>query len=291
MTDQKSSDRVGGLDGLRDELSVLLRSIEDLDAEHAAGDMESDDYRELKDDYTVRAADLSRRIDRLADRTGAVAPVQKNGRDAAVDDTAVEETASDDSVEQSGGSADTDVHGNGRSRWLRPLVTALTAGAFAVVAGLLLARFSGERGVNDELTGNIEASTRQRSFECQELAGGGSDIVGALECYDEVLTQDPDNLEALTYRGWLLVLTAASAEQAGNEEQAQELRDGGLIYLDRAVAQDPMFLDARAFRAATYDRQGRGVEACAEVEALLSQDPPEFFVSQTAGIIERNGCS
>ena len=38
-------------------------SLEDLDREHDAGDLEDDDYQTLKDDYTARAADVLRAID------------------------------------------------------------------------------------------------------------------------------------------------------------------------------------------------------------------------------------
>jgi tetratricopeptide (TPR) repeat protein len=39
-----------------DQREFLLRSIADLEREHAAGDLDDDDYRLLSDDYTARAA-------------------------------------------------------------------------------------------------------------------------------------------------------------------------------------------------------------------------------------------
>ncbi len=39
-----------------DQREFLLRSLEDLEREHEAGDIGEDDYRALKDDYTARAA-------------------------------------------------------------------------------------------------------------------------------------------------------------------------------------------------------------------------------------------
>ena len=56
------------------ELAVpdfLLRSLEDLEREFAAGDMDEADYRTLRDDYTVRASEVLRAIDeqrRLVER-------------------------------------------------------------------------------------------------------------------------------------------------------------------------------------------------------------------------------
>lgn len=48
---------------LEEERRFLLRSIRDLDAERAAGDVDEDDYRTLRDGYTKRAADVLRQIE------------------------------------------------------------------------------------------------------------------------------------------------------------------------------------------------------------------------------------
>ena len=48
---------------LEDERKFLLRSLVDLEREHAAGDVDDVDYRELKDGYTVRAAVTLRAIE------------------------------------------------------------------------------------------------------------------------------------------------------------------------------------------------------------------------------------
>ena len=235
------------LAALEDELQVQLRSLDDLEAEYAAGDMDEADYLSLKDDYTVRVADTMRRLGRQ-----------------------------------------TDLVDRPQRRRLNPLVLVALV-LFAAGAGWLLARSTGERGVNDILTGEI-ASTRQRVFGCQERAAEG-EIVEALRCLDEALLEDPDNPEALTYRGWYVILTTSSVEAAGQQAEAEALLETGLTYLDRAVEVDPSFPDARAFRAVVYDRTGDGEAACAEVAALLALDPPPFFVQQTRGIVDRNDCS
>ena len=48
---------------LEEERRFLLRSLVDLDREHAVGDVDDIDYRELRDGYTVRAAATMRAID------------------------------------------------------------------------------------------------------------------------------------------------------------------------------------------------------------------------------------
>lgn len=53
-----------------DQREFLLRSIEDLEREHDAGDLDDDDYRLLRDDYTARAAAALRAERRDARRGG-----------------------------------------------------------------------------------------------------------------------------------------------------------------------------------------------------------------------------
>ena len=43
-----------------DQREFLLRSLEDLEREHDAGDLDDADYAALKDDYTARAAAVLR---------------------------------------------------------------------------------------------------------------------------------------------------------------------------------------------------------------------------------------
>lgn len=229
-------------------LAEQLQALEDLDAEFEAGDLDEADYRELRDDYTVRVADAMRKLEGEAEP----APPPPS-----------------------------------RARRAGPLIL-VGALAFAIGAGWLLARSAGERGLDDALTGEI-ASNRQRVFQCQEMGADGR-IVESLQCFDEVLIDDPDNVEALTYRGWYVILTTSSAQATGQDDEAAELLEVGRSYLDRAVEADPTFPDARAFRAAVFDRLGDGPAACAEVEELLALDPPPFFVNQTQGILDRNGC-
>src|SRR5262245_30925183 len=65
------------LASLEEERTFLLRSLRDLDAEHAVGDVDDDDYATLRDGYTKRAADVLREIDdgesRLPSRRSASA--------------------------------------------------------------------------------------------------------------------------------------------------------------------------------------------------------------------------
>lgn len=205
-----------------EELDFLLRSIDDLEAELDAGDIDVDDYATLKADYTRRAAVAIR----------------------------AEETP----VEPSPVEAD-------RS-WIR--VLAWLGGTLAVVAvaGLLVNQFSGARGSNGSITGDIRTSTREMLGEAQQLAGAG-DTEGAIALYDEVLDLQPSNVEALAYRGWFLRLD-------GSTEEAQ-------ASVEEAVAVDPTYPDARVFAAAIAADLGDEEGARAHLDAFDALDAPPIM--------------
>ncbi|MEM7337880.1 MAG: hypothetical protein AAF467_04470 [Actinomycetota bacterium] len=247
---------------LEEERDQLLRALDLLDEERADGDLDAGDYEALHDSYTARAAAVLRSLDETAPKADAAKrPAEGNSRGSTV--------------------------------LMRPVVLVGLA-VFAIGAGLLLARASGERGVDDQITGEIAVTGREQVIECQELGAGGGDLVGALECFDDVLAREPQNAEALAYRGWYLLLAAGSLQQASEEgadtEEAQQLIGAGLVYLDQAIEADPRLPDPLAFRATVYDRLGQAEEACADVVALRALDPAPFFLQQTAGIADRNGC-
>ncbi len=242
------------LAAMEEERDFLLRSLDDLDAEHEAGDLDDDDYRELRDDYTVRAAAVIRAIDEHRDAL-AEARARRSGS---------------------------------RTRRLAWIVGVAAA---AVLAGVLLAQAAGERGVGDSLTGSIDESLRDRVLECQQLGQGGADgLEASLQCFDDVLDQDPNNVEALTYRGWYVGLVAASARDQGLVDQADQLYEVAEAFVQQAIDIDPTYPDARAFRAVIADRRGDPERACSELAALAGLDAPPMMSQLTASIDERLSC-
>jgi len=148
---------------LEREREFLLRSLDDLDAEHQAGDLDEHDYAALNDDYTRRLAEVARSI-------------------------AEERTAF----------AQVDNKLNSRQRWIT--IVAITA--VAVLAGVLLARASGFRSPSDTVSGDIRQSSTGLLSEADTLTREGR-WPEAIQIYDEVLDISPANVEALTYRGWI----------------------------------------------------------------------------------------
>ncbi|MFW2383319.1 MAG: hypothetical protein ACN4GZ_16315 [Acidimicrobiales bacterium] len=233
---------------LEAEQKFLLTSLDDLESEYAAGDISETDFEQLKADYTIRTARVTRQLQGLGS-----APDTRDGSSAR------------------------------KLGWVAAIVV------FGVVSGLLLAQFSGERGVNDNITGSIEESPRQQVFRCQSLGAEG-ELLASFECFDDVLARDPDNAQALAYRGWYGVLASGSAQAAGEDDAAAELVAAAGVNLDRAVEADPSYPDARAFRMIVLERLGRDGEACEDARVLLDLNSPAQILQLTAPVIERLGC-
>jgi tetratricopeptide (TPR) repeat protein len=119
--------------GLEEQRDFLLRSLEDLEREHDAGDVDEHDYAALKDDYTARAAAVLRQLE-----AGAPAPAAARSRP--------------------------------RGRRLAALAAVVV---FAGVAGLLVAQSSGRRDAGDFSSGDIRQSVTETLNEAGRLLREG----------------------------------------------------------------------------------------------------------------------
>ena len=211
--------------GLGEQREFLRRSLVDLDAELAAGDISEADYAVLADQYTARLAEVLR-----VEEGVEAAPVARPRR----------------------------LDGRG-------VLTLAVVTVVAVAAGLAVARFSGTRTNGQSITGQIRQSTSQRLGTCLDQASNGQ-LLEAVKCYDVVLQEQPSSVEARTYRGWALIRT-------GDER----LLPVGSADLDQAVALDPSYPDAHAFRAVVLSSLGRPAEAQAELDQFDALNPPQIM--------------
>ena len=217
------------MEELEAERDFLLRSLDDLEAERAAGAIDDESYEALHDDYTARAAATIRAL--------------RDGVDARPPAPAVP--------------------------WRRRAVVIAAIVAFAVGSGVALAAALGARLPGQTSSGNAAATTStsgQSSFEKRrkELEAAvasnpndvaarlllarfleaDNDFAGALKQYDEIIRLDPRSAEAYAQSGRLLYLTARAAPA-----QAAQLVGRAKTRLDTAIAIDPTYPDARYFRA------------------------------------------
>lgn len=214
---------------LEDQREFLLRSLEDLEREYAAGDVDAHDYVTLKDDYTARAAAVLRAVG--AGRTGSPPIVHRP--------------------------------------WRRTALVSLGVAGFALLAGVLVAQTAGRRDTGEVVTGGIRQSVTEKLNEARRRSSAG-ELVAAIELYDEVLTDDPGNAEALTYKGWMLTLS-------GQEEV-------GLTTLLEAATANPSYPDVHAFLAIVFFRSGLIEQASRELDRLDALDPSPVISDLTANL-------
>ena len=226
---------------LEEQRRFLLRSIEDLERERAAGDLDEHDYQTLRDGYTARAAAVLRALEQEGPAatpiSSAVSPPRR-GR-----------------------------------RWVAAGVVAV----LAVTSGLAVAASSGSRMPGETITGDIRQTVPGRLQQAAELAATGN-YRAALEIYDEVLAEDPVNLEALSERGLLLVSLASATERPS-------LGDAGLASIDQALAIDPDNARALFYRGLGLRLKGDEVAANESFSAALAADPPPALRQAIEGFL------
>jgi len=228
---------VSSREELEEERDFLLASLRDLERERDAGELSERDYQALHDDYTARAAVVLKALERSPAR-----PARGRKPPPPV-------------------------------RTQRPLI--ITLGVILVIAAMTggaVVAFSGHREAGAPMTGSLPDTPSGRMQQALQLeaAGKASD---ALKIYDDLLKTDPRNVQALSYRGWLL-------KRAG-------LPDLAMAALDQAIAIDPRFPDAHFFRGMVLyqDRKDPGA-AVTEFRLFLSNNPPPEMISLVEGVLK-----
>jgi tetratricopeptide (TPR) repeat protein len=161
-------DRLAVID---DEVDVALRSLGDLEAEHAAGQLTDNRFTQLHAEYVARAADAVRRRQQEA----AKRPVVPR-----------------------------------RRRWvLIATMAGLALGAAAVGTSLQHGAHSRARGAT--ITGDTQTvGTSASAFDAQaEHLLSTGDLTGALQAYLQAIRADSRDVEALSYAGWISFLGGA----------------------------------------------------------------------------------
>ena len=249
---------------LEQERDFLLQSLDDLEAERAAGSIDDESYAELHDDYTARAAATLRALRDGVDARPVRPPVPTSRRVLVV-----------------GG-----------------LI------AFAVVAAVVLAFALGARLPGQTSSGNttVTADARRDRLEAA-VRDAPNDVearlalarflerqgqtVDSLKAYDDAVEVAPDNADALANGGRLAYLVAG---QLPSEAARTTLLDRARSLLERAVAADPNFADAHYYRGVLLldlDRDKAG--AVAEFQQYLVLQPAGPFAEQARSALAEAG--
>jgi tetratricopeptide (TPR) repeat protein len=132
--------------------------------------------------------------------------------------------------------------------WMRRVLVVACVIALGAGAGIWVARQSGQRLPGQSSSGAIEQSSSGLLASARQL--NFSDPGKAIELYTQVLKLEPDNAEALTYRSWILALTARAA--SGSVKQLALVT--AVNDLLRAQQVDNQYPDAHCFLGIVYFR-------------------------------------
>lgn len=164
--------------------------------------------------------------------------------------------------------------------WLRRILVVLCVIAVAAGAGIWVARQSGQRLPGQSASGAIEQSTSGLLATARQL--NFSDPGKAIELYTQVLKLEPDNPEALTYRSWILALTARAA--TGNVKQLALVT--AVNDLMRAQKVDDQYPDAHCFLGIVYFRFLNSASlAKPQLDTCKAMNPPKEVQSFVDSIV------
>ncbi len=210
VTPLRSGSHLDGLAELEEERRFLLRSLDDLEREFEAGDVDESDYETLRDGYTVRAAAVLRQIESGRSRLAPKAT----------------------------------------RRWGRLAVITSAVLVLAVAIGFALANAFGERGANQEITGFDPGDDARIVLASARDALNENDFVLANGLFARVVQmereREVDNVEAIAYFGWTLALQA----RLESADLTTDTRlDAAQVALQQATEIDPDYADPNCFLA------------------------------------------
>ncbi|MEY5153005.1 MAG: hypothetical protein RLZZ551_1554 [Actinomycetota bacterium] len=215
-----------------EDRDFLFSSLEDLEREYAAGDLGDADYEALKSSYVKRLADVLRGTEIIEDIAENANIVPTRNR--------------------------------------KKIVLSIAVVLFVAVGlGVLVARQSGQRLPGQTLSGGTPNSTAGLLAQARQL--NFSDPIAAIKIYSEVLKTRPDEVEALTYRSWLLALTAREASDDIRTAAVQ----AAIVGLGRATLIDPDYPDAHCFLGiVSYRFAADTTTAKTELKKCQDANPP-----------------
>jgi tetratricopeptide (TPR) repeat protein len=210
------------------ERDFLLRSLDDLEDEREAGNVDDGTYQQLHDDYTARAAAAIRSLEVGTDVTPPDPP--------------------------------------SASRLVRA-ITVGSILVFAVAVAFVLTRSVGQRRAGQTITGNNQVSSSSTTgadpgpaLAAQARANPKNysarisyaryliqarDFENAIEEFGATAKLDPSQPEPPTYAGWAGALLA---QQVKAPETSKTLLDASLERINEVIKDHPEYPDAYAFR-------------------------------------------
>lgn len=250
---------------LESERAFLLRSLEDLDSELLAGNIDPDSYRTLYDDYTARAAEVIREL-----KKGAIEPAKP---------------------EKPRG-----------LKWITYGGIAVFVGLVAFLMSQAVGdRQPGQSATGNDEIPSVTTIARDPELESAAKAvdanpkdydarvryaralvatrvGGGANYAEAIQQYVEASNIDPDQGEPYAYSGWLSALAAGSTS---DEASRRTLLEVAGRRLDQAIAADPDYEDSYVFKGLVLARyENKPCDAVVPFQQFLTKAPQNHPMRQ-----------
>lgn len=245
---------------LESERAFLLRSLEDLDSELLAGNIDPDSYRTLHDDYTARAAEVIRELKEGIEPEKPARPrglkwITYGG--IAVFVGLVAFLMSQAVGDRQPGQPLTGKDPNATSVTTIPRDIALEAAEKAV----------------DENPQDYETRVRYARALLATRVGGGPKYADAIQQYVEASKIDPDQAEPWAYSGWVSALVATATSDAASK---RTLLDVAARRLDQAITVDPGYTDSYVFKGLVLARyENKPCDAVAPFQQFLTRAPQD----------------
>jgi cytochrome c-type biogenesis protein CcmH/NrfG len=237
-------------EALEAERDFLLRSLDDLEDEREAGNVDDGTYQSLRDDYTARAAAAIRSLEEGTDLTPPDPPAS--------------------------------------SKIVRA-VTVGGIIVFALVAAFVLTRTVGQRRSGQTITGNAQAGsgtttntdpgpalaravrTDPKSYAAHIAYARyllqSRDFTDAVHEFGTASRLDPSQPEPPTYAGWAGALLS---QQVKSSKTRETLLSAALERLDTVIQTHPKYPDAYALKGvALFDFEGDAKQAIPAFQKFL----------------------
>lgn len=251
---------------LEHERDFLLKSLDDLEGERSAGNIDDESYSELHDDYTARAAATIRALRDGVDARPAPPP----------------------------------------SSWRRRGLVIGGIVVLAVLASVTLAAALGARLPGQTSSGNVPAASATRDQRKSRLEAAvqanpndvtvrlalarfleeSGDTVGALKQLDQAVQVAPDNADALADAGRVRFIVAG---QVPSPDAQSQLVTSARTLLDRAVQANPDHAEAHFYRAVLLLDGFKEVDgAVADFQRYLVLAPDGPFATQARNALAQS---
>jgi cytochrome c-type biogenesis protein CcmH len=239
------------------EQSRLKGELRELDFDFQSGKLSDSDYAELKQEVETKGAVVIERLSSLPPE-----PVVKKAKEKAT-------RPRDQRISQ----------GPQSSRRWQLVGGGMFLLLFGLALGVMLTKSVRPReGENDSMTGDFLTGTSPANSEARAALQEGKQAFAhqefpeAIEAFKKVLAADPNNPEAHSYMGFILV-------QAGHG-------DGALMAFDKALSQAPNYPMALWGKGLVLYREKKDFAGAREtLEKLLNRVPPGEERNEIAKVI------